>query len=77
LQKINYKIVVRSKENMISWLRSLKYDMKQLSIHQAKTGDHEMLHENKAGEVTAIEGASNISRGKTGEITLFRTYTSG
>jgi hypothetical protein len=52
-------------------------DMKQLSIHQAKTGDHEMLHENKAGEVTAIEGASNISRGKTGEITLYRTYTSG
>ena len=55
----------------------LEMDMKQLSIHQAKTGDHEMLHENKAGEVTAIEGASNISRGKTGEITLFRTYTSG
>ena len=55
----------------------LEMDMKQLSIHQAKTGDHEMLHENKAGEVTAIEGASNISRGKTGEITLYRTYTSG
>ena len=52
----------------------LEMDMKQLSIHQAKTGDHEMLHENKAGEVIAIEGAS---RGKTGEITLCRTYTSG
>jgi hypothetical protein len=36
-----------------------------------------MIHENKAGEVIAIEGASNISRGKTGEITLYRTYTSG
>jgi hypothetical protein len=36
-----------------------------------------MIHENKAGQVIAIEGASHTLRGKTEDVNLYITYASG